>query len=129
MRHEEQPHSVSHETIYAYVYRLFPGRPERRAGPVPSRAPEAALARHARKPRGTVFPPDRAIQNRPEEVTARETFGDWEGDPMIFQKDLGSTNVASLVERKTRYAVLFRNNDRSSKTLMNRLINLLSPCP
>ena len=45
---------------------------------------------------------------------------------MIFQKDLGSPNVASLVERKTRYAVLFRNNDRSSKMLMNRLINLLS---
>ncbi len=44
---------------------------------------------------------------------------------MIFQKDLGSTNVASLVERKTRYAVLFRNNDRSSNMLMSRLINLL----
>ena len=48
---------------------------------------------------------------------------------MIFQKDLGSTNVASLVERKTRYAVLFRNNDRSSKMLMNRLISLFSPLP
>ena len=37
--------------------------------------------------------------------------------------------MASLVERKTRYAVLFRNNDRSSKMLMNRLINLFSPLP
>ena len=34
-----------------------------------------------------------------------------------------------LVERKTRYAVLFRNNDRSSKMLMNRLITLFSPLP
>ncbi len=120
----------SHETIYAYVYspegqsaelaRYLPERRKRRKPRKP---------RHARKPRGNVFPPDRAIQNRPEEVTARETFGDWEGDLMIFRKDLVSTNVASLIERKTRYAVLFRNNDRSSKMLMSRLINLLSPLP
>ena len=48
---------------------------------------------------------------------------------MIFRKELGKANAASLVERKTRYAVLFRNNDRSSKHLMNRLIALLSPLP
>ncbi|MCP1167158.1 hypothetical protein NHG85_01220 [Limimaricola sp. ASW11-118] len=42
---------------------------------------------------------------------------------------MGKVNVASLVERKTCYAVLFRNNDRSSKQLMNRLIILLSPLP
>ena len=34
---------------------------------------------------------------------------------MIFRREHGKANVASLVERKTRYAVLFRNNDRSSK--------------
>ena len=48
---------------------------------------------------------------------------------MIFSKDLGKANVASLVERKTRYAVLFRNNDRSSPHLMNRLMDVLEPLP
>jgi hypothetical protein len=46
-----------------------------------------------------------------------------------FLRSLGSTNVASLIERKTPYAVLFRNKDRSSKMLMSRLINLLPPLP
>jgi len=29
---------------------------------------------------------------------------------MIFERAQGKMNVASLVERKTRFAVLFRNN-------------------
>jgi hypothetical protein len=34
---------------------------------------------------------------------------------MIFERAQGVIrNVASLVERKTRFAVLFRNNDRST---------------
>lgn len=35
----------------------------------------------------------------------------------------------SLVERKTRYAVLFRNNDRSTNHLMNRLMGVMEPLP
>jgi len=38
-------------------------------------------------------------------------------------------NVTSLIERKTRFAVLFRNGDRRSKPLMTKLIDLLSPLP
>ena len=36
-------------------------------------------------------------------------------------------NVASLVERKTRFAVLFRNNECSSTHLMNKLMMVLEP--
>ena len=46
---------------------------------------------------------------------------------MIFGRAQGAMNVASLVERKTRYAVLFRNNDRSSTHLMNTLMNVMEP--
>jgi IS30 family transposase len=59
-----------------------------------------------------MFPLERSIHNRPEYVKDRAIFGDWEGDLMIFRREHGNANVASLVERKTRYAVLFRNNDR-----------------
>ena len=41
----------------------------------------------------------------------------------------GKTNVASLVERKTRFAVLFRNNDRSTTHLMNKLMSVMEPLP
>lgn len=48
---------------------------------------------------------------------------------MIFERAQGKANVASLVERKTRFAVLIRNNDRSTTHLMNRLIGVMEPLP
>lgn len=48
---------------------------------------------------------------------------------MIFRKEHGPANVATIVERVSRYTVIFRNNDRRSKPIMNTLINLLGPLP
>ncbi|WPY96874.1 IS30 family transposase [Limimaricola variabilis] len=125
LRFEEHRSTICHETIYAFVYSQD-GRSQGLARHLPERRRQRK-PRYARRPRSLVFPLERAIQNRPDHVNDRSGFGDWEGDLMIFRKELGKANVASLVERKTRYAVLFRNNDRSSKHLMNRLIALLSP--
>jgi IS30 family transposase len=52
-----------------------------------------------------------------------------ECDLMIFERAQGKMNVASLVERKTRFAVLFRNNDRSTTHQMNRLMGVMEPLP
>jgi hypothetical protein len=52
-----------------------------------------------------------------------------ECDLMIFERAQGKANVASLVERKTRFAVLFRNNDRSTPHLMNKLMSVMEPLP
>lgn len=127
MRLEGLPRSVSHETIYSYVYSKD-GQRENLARYLAGRR-KKRRSRRARKPRATVFPLDRAIRNRPDEIAGRTTFGHWEGDLMIFRRETGSTNVASLVERKTRFAVLFRNADRKSKPLMTKLIDLFSPLP
>jgi IS30 family transposase len=124
---EGHPIRVSHETIYAYVYSRE-GQSEMLARYLPDRRKQRR-PRYARRPRGLVFPPDRAIRNRPDDVNARATFGNWEGDLMIFRREHGKANVASLVERKTRYAVLFRNNDRSTRHLMDRLMTALEPLP
>lgn len=48
---------------------------------------------------------------------------------MIFQRRHGDANVLSLVERKTRFAVLMRNNDRKARAMANTMINALSPLP
>ena len=125
--HDGQPVRVSHETIYAYVYSKE-GQSEDLARHLPSRR-RKRRPRYARRPRGQVFPPDRSIHQRPDHVKTREIFGDWEGDLMIFERASGKMNVASLVERKTRFAVLFRNNDRSSTQFMNKLMNVLVPLP
>lgn len=48
---------------------------------------------------------------------------------MIFRKEHGSANVTTVVERKSRYTVLFRNNDRRSKPIMGQLIRHLGALP
>ena len=124
---DDQPVRVSHETIYAYVYSAE-GQSEQLARHLPSRR-KKRQPRFARRPRGQVFPPDRSIHERPDYVKTRETFGEWEGDLMIFERSQGTMNVASLVERKTRFAVLFRNNDRSSPHFINKLMDVMNPLP
>ncbi|MCZ4368339.1 MULTISPECIES: IS30 family transposase [Sulfitobacter] len=118
---------VSHETIYAYIYGPD-GQSEELARYLPHRR-KKRQPRRRRTPRGLAFPPDRSIHQRPDYVKTRETFGEWEGDLMIFERAHGKTNVASLVERKTRFAVLFRNNDRSTTHLMNKLMSVMEPLP
>lgn len=125
--YDDQPVRVSHETIYAYVYSAE-GQSEQLARHLPSRR-KKRQPRYARRPRGQVFPPDRSIHERPDYVKTRETFGEWEGDLMIFERSQGTMNVASLVERKTRFAVLFRNNDRSSTHFINKLMDVMEPLP
>ncbi|ASP23622.1 helix-turn-helix domain protein (plasmid) [Antarctobacter heliothermus] len=100
--YDGQPIRISHETIYAYVYSAE-GQSEELARHLPSRR-KKRQPRYARRPRGQVFPPDRSIHERPYYVKTRETFGEWEGDLMIFERSQGTMNVASLVERKTRFA-------------------------
>jgi len=118
---------VSDETIYTYVFGPD-GQSAELARHLPSRR-KKRQPRYARRPSGLVFPPDRSIHQRPDHVKIRETFGEWEGDLMIFERAQGNANIASLVERKTRFAVLFRNNERSTTHLMNRLMTVMEPLP
>lgn len=120
-------HRICDETIYQYVYsesgqsqelgRNFPKRQRKRK------------PRYARKARDRVFPLETSIHNRPDEINDRSQFGNWEGDLMIFERAQGNANVATLIERKTRYTLQLRNNDRKSRPLMNKLINEMSPLP
>jgi IS30 family transposase len=124
---EGQSVRVSHETIYVYVYGPD-GQSKELARYLPNRGKKRRPL-HSRRPRGFVFPPGRSIHERPDYVDTRKTFGEWEGDLMIFDRAQGKMNVASLVERKTRISVLFRNNDRSTTYLMNRLMGVMEPLP
>ena len=118
---------VCHETIYRYVYSQD-GRSQELARHLPERH-RCRKPRFARKPRSLVFPERCMIRHRPVAVKNREEFGHWEADLMIFRKELGPANVATVVERVSRYTILFRNNDRRSRQIMNGLITLLAPLP
>lgn len=127
MRLERHPISVSHETIYQFVYSadgrqegLWKQLPERRARRRP---------RHARRRQGRRFPPELSILHRPDMVARRKQFGHWECDLIQFRKKFGKANVTSLVERVSRFTVLLRNNDRQSRPVMNGVISVLQSLP
>lgn len=118
---------VCHETIYAWVY-SDEGRERRLARFLPYRRKKRRV-RLGRKPRAAVFPENRSIHQRPDAVAGREEFGHWETDLMIFQRSHGKANVATVVERKTRFVALYRNEDRRSRRVLGRLAGLLGPLP
>ncbi len=85
--------------------------------------------RGGRKPRGSHIPLYCNINQRPEDIAKRETFGHWEGDLIIFKREHGKRNLTSLVERKTRFQVLLGNTDRKSADVMATIIERLGPLP
>jgi IS30 family transposase len=118
---------VCHETIYAWVC-PEEGRERRLARFLPSRL-RRRRRRHGRTPREAKFPDVRSIHRRPEAVADRREFGHREADLMIFRRGHGSANVATVVERKTRYVAPYRNEDRRSRRVPGRPAGLLGPLP
>ena len=130
LRRREFGFYVCPETIYQYIYGaegreqglyryLFKGKSKRRP-------------RFGRKPRGKHIPVENRIHQRPAPVNERKVFGHWECDLMIFQKDLGNANVTSLIERKSRYMFVTKNENRISNGVMaginSRVGKLPEPC-
>src|SRR5262249_37588920 len=82
-----------------------------------------------RKYRGTQIPEVNTIHRRPASINDRSTFGHWECDLMIFQRDFGNANVTSMIERKSRYTLLARNANRSSSAVISRIGACLKSLP
>ena len=115
------------ETIYRFIYSqegknlglyylLFKGRKNRRK-------------RYARKPRGMNIPSSLSIHKRPESINSKKYFGHWEGDLVIFKKDLGKRNITTLVERKTRFTIITKNENKTTNVVMQGIASKLSKLP
>ena len=67
-----------------------------------------------------------SIRERPAEVEDRAVPGHWEGDLIC-----GSNNsqIATLVERHSRYCMLVRTNSKDTKTVVNALIKQAHKLP
>ncbi len=125
---DDENFQVSHETIYRTLFIQARG------------ALKKELLKHLRRTRGmrrsrhhtqktdnhgritdTV-----SIRERPAEVEDRAVPGHWEGD-LIF----GSNNsqIATLVERHTRYVMLARVKSKDTETVINALIKQAHKLP
>jgi IS30 family transposase len=124
----DETYQVSHETIYRTLFIQARG------------ALKKELLQHLRRTRGmrrsrrhTQKTADHgritnavSIRERPAEVEDRAVPGHWEGDLLC-----GSNNsqVATLVERHTRYVMLVRVPSKDTKTVINALIKQAHKLP
>lgn len=119
--------SISHEAIYQYLYHPeTEGRKDlihhlRRAHRI--RRPKWA----ARKKHKTKIPNRISIAERPASVETRRCFGHWEGDSIICRRSASALNT--LVERKSRYAILTKLPHRSAELTSQAVIQKLRHLP
>lgn len=66
-----------------------------------------------------------SIEERPELVEQRERLGDWEADTLVGKAHQGA--LVSLVERKSRYTLLWPVERRQADLVRDALISLLLP--
>ena len=125
---DNENYQVSHETIYKSLFIQARG------------ALKKELLQHLRRTRGmrrsrhhTQKTPEHgritdtvSIRERPASVEDRAVPGHWEGD-LVF----GSNNsqIATLVERHTRYVMLARVNGKDTETVINALIKQAHKLP
>ncbi len=119
--------SISHEAIYQYLYHSeTAGRKElifhlRRAHR--KRKPKWG----ARKKHNIKIPNRISIRERPASVETRLDFGHWEGDSLICRRSASALNT--LIERKSRYALLTKLSQKSAELTSRAVIQKLRNLP
>jgi IS30 family transposase len=125
---DDESFNVSHETIYRTLFIQARG------------ALKKELLQHLRRPRTmrrsrhhTQKTDDHgrisnaiSISERPPSANDRAVPGHWEGD-LIFGAN--NSQIATLVERHTRYVMLAKVNGKDSETVINALIKQAQKLP
>jgi len=118
--------SVSHETIYKSLY--VQGRGElRRELARCLRTGRAARLQQGRLQRRGKIAGMVMISERPAEAADRAVPGHWEGDLIIGKN--GKSQIATLVERSTRYVMLARIADSRAETVAAALARQIAVLP
>ena len=66
----------------------------------------------------------KSISTRPESIAERKDFGHWEIDSVVGGKRKGKHALLTLVERYTRYVLIRKLPDGSSKSIVKELCKL-----
>lgn len=125
-RREGRPH-VCKETSYKYIY-----ADAKAGGTLWKHLPRAKRKRRRRCPRqegrgrGRI-PNQRRIDTRPAAVETRQSIGHWEGDLINGAHRTG--NLATLVERCTRFALVGRTRSKETEEVTRELCALLKTLP
>ncbi len=118
---------VSHETIYKTLYIQARGVLKKelllclRSQRVMRRSRQSSLKTGPGKIVDAV-----TISERPASVEGRAIPGHWEGDLIV---GINNSYIATLVERKTRYVMLAKVTDKTTKTVIDALIKQSKKLP
>ena len=119
---------VSHETIYKTLFIQARGALKKEL------LAHLRRTRVMRKPRGHTYKGRKqgqivdavSIRERPAEIEDRAVPGHWEGDLIIGSNH---SQIATLVERRTRYVMLVRVRSMDTKTVIDALISQAHKLP
>ena len=124
----DETRQVSHETIYKTLFIQARGALKKELLQHLRRSRGMRRSRHHTQKRGThgQITDAVSIRERPAEVEDRVVPGHWEGD-LLF----GSHNsqIATLVERQTRYVMLAKVKGKDTETVINALIKQAHKLP
>ncbi len=121
----DENRQVSHETIYKTLFIQARGALKKEL------LAHLRQTRAMRRPRGHTQKNRQikqavSIRERPAEVEDRAVPGHWEGDLLMGTQD---SQIATLVERQTRYCMLVRVKSKDTKTVVNALIKQAHKLP
>ena len=119
---------VSHETIYRTLYVQTRGELRRELTAHLRRSygvRQSPRAKRTGRGRGQI-PDAVSISERPPEVADRAVPGHWEGDLLAGNK---RSNIATLVERHSRYVLLVRLPTRDTHTVVEALARKIKTLP
>ena len=118
---KQQP-TVSHERIYLYVY-----ADKRRGGTLHRqlRSQKKQRKRYGGYIRRGQIPNRTSIDMRPQIVSSKRRFGDWEADTIIGARHQGG--ILSLVERKSKLTLLHKLEGKSAAEVKSATVALLKP--
>ena len=126
LKYEDSKLQVSHETIYKFIYSEA-GAAQKLYSLLLRHKPKRTRW-HSRKPRKSHIPNSANISCRPKYIDKRKRIGDWEGDLVVFGSLKGS-NVATIVERKSRYIKLVHNESKYTEVVIGGIKKALSQLP
>ena len=110
--------TVSHETIYTYIYAFPRGELRRDLIANLRRSHKNRRKRGSGTNRkGNTIPDAVSIHDRPETVEGRAVPGHWEGD--LIKGKRNASSIGSVVERKSRYLILVRLDNATSPVVVN----------
>jgi len=120
--------SISHESIYRYIYTQPQARLNKKLINLLVRKKTRRRPPKKRRGTGSKITNQVSIDNRPKHIDLRKEIGHWEGDLMIGKNQKSA--IGTIVERKSRYTIIVKLKARNSKEvakMFSKIINKLNP--